>query len=172
MLGKKLLAVFVVSAIAASTTIAQEKIDNDIEWKIRREATEHSQILNTLHMLTDVLRAAPDRVAERRRPREWVVQRTTEWGLKNAHLEPWEFGHPGWLNERTVRIHHDPVKDSLVVEALAWTPGTNGTVTAPVIQLESPARVTKEQLTAFFDGEPRESERQDRHGRRAHQGGR
>ena len=57
---------------------------------------------------------------------DWVVKRTTEWGLKNAHLEPWEFGRPGWLNERTSAFLIAPVKDSLVVEALAWTPGTNG----------------------------------------------
>ena len=33
---------------------AQEKIDRDIQWKIRREATDNSQILRTLHFLTDV----------------------------------------------------------------------------------------------------------------------
>src|SRR5688572_29018529 len=151
MLGKKLLVVFAVSAIAASTTIAQEKIDHDIVWKIRREAMEHSQILDTLHVLTDVhgprLTGSPNAKAAG----EWVVKRATEWGLKNAHLEPWDFGHPGWLNERTSAFIITPVKDSLVVEALAWTPGTNGAVTASVIQIDPPTRVTKEQLTAYFD---------------------
>jgi carboxypeptidase Q len=151
MLGKKLLAIFAVSAIAASTTIAQEKIDNDMVWKIRREAMEHSQILNTLHVLTDVhgprLTGSPNAKAAG----EWVVKRTTEWGLKNAHLEPWDFGHPGWLNERTSAFITSPVKDSLVVESLAWTPGTSGAVTASVIQVDPPTRVTKEQLTAYFD---------------------
>ena len=80
-----------------------------------------------------------------------MVKRTTEWGLKNAHLEPWEFGHPGWVNERTSAFLIAPVKDSLVVEALAWTPGTNGAVTGSVVQIEPPASATQDQLTAFFD---------------------
>jgi len=39
---------------ATSLPVAQEKVDADIQWKIRRQATEHSQIMRTLHFLTDV----------------------------------------------------------------------------------------------------------------------
>ncbi len=140
--------------VASTVPIAQgpqEKIDRDVFFKIRSEAAERSQILNTLHMLTDVygprLTGSPNLKAAS----DWVVQRTTEWGLKNAHLEPWDFGHPGWLNERTSAFLLSPVKDSLVVETLAWTPGTNGAVTAFAVQIEMPSRVTQEELTAFFD---------------------
>ena len=96
---------------------------------IRGEAAERSQILQTLHMLTDVygprLTGSPNLKAAS----DWVVKRTTEWGLKNAHLEPWDFGRPGWANERTSAFLIAPIKDSLVVETLAWTPGTKGAVT-------------------------------------------
>jgi hypothetical protein len=147
----KLLVGIAVGALAITAVVAQEKIDSDMVWKIRREATERSQIMNTLHVLTDVygprLTGSPNAKAAG----EWVVKRTTEWGLKNAHLEPWDFGHPGWLNERTSAFIVAPVRDSLVVETLAWTPGTNGVVTASVTQIDAPSRVTKEQLTAFFD---------------------
>ncbi len=58
-----------------SRRAAQEKIDRDIHWKIRREATEHSQILSTLHMLTDVygprLTGSPNLKAAQ----DWVVSR-------------------------------------------------------------------------------------------------
>src|SRR5688572_7458878 len=106
----------------------QETIDREMYWKIRSEAAERPQILNTLHMLTDVygprLTGSPNLKAAS----DWVVKRTTEWGLKNAHLEPWEFGRPGWLNDRTSAFLIAPIKDTLVVETLAWTPGTNGAV--------------------------------------------
>lgn len=46
-----------------------------------------------------------------------------------------------------------PVKDSLVCEVLAWTPGTRGTVRARAYQLVLPERPTQEQLTAAFDKE-------------------
>jgi hypothetical protein len=139
-------------ALFAGTPIAQEG-DADIQWKIRREATEHSQLMRTLQVLTDVygprLTGSPNLKAAS----EWVVKETTAWGLKNAHLEPWNFGHPGWLNERLSVHVVSPVKDALVVEALAWTPGTNGPVTAQTVAIQLPLRPTQPELTAFFDAE-------------------
>jgi len=133
---------FAIAALSISTPTAQEKIDRDIQWKIRREATDNSQILRTLHFLTDVygprLTGSPNLKAAQ----DWVVKETTTWGLKNAHLEPWSFGHPGWVNEQLSVHVTSPVKDSLVTEALAWTPGTNGPVTAQTVQLIVPAQPT------------------------------
>ena len=88
---------------ASATPIARRRqIDRDIQWKIRREAIDNSQLMRTLQVLTDVygprLTGSPNLKAAS----EWVVKETTAWGLKNAHLEPWDFGHPGWLNERHV----------------------------------------------------------------------
>ena len=148
-----LIAVAAVTTVFAATSapVAQEKVDSDIQWKIRREAMEHSQILRTLHFLTDVhgprLTGSPNLKAAQ----EWVVQETTKWGLRNAHLEPWNFGHPGWVNEKLSVHVVSPIKDSLVAEALAWTPGTNGTVTAETVQITVPAQPTKETLAKFFD---------------------
>src|SRR5688500_15374545 len=146
------LVVTVTSVIAAtSAPFAQEKVDADIQWKIRREATQNSQILRTLHFLTDVhgprLTGSPNLKAAQ----EWVIRETTRWGLRNAHLEPWNFGHPGSVNEKLSVHVISPIKDSLITEALAWTPGTNGTVTAQVAKLVVPSQPTKAVLTKFFD---------------------
>jgi len=139
------------AATVTQTQTPQETINRDVLWKIRSEAAERSQILNTLHMLTDVygprLTGSPNLKAAS----DWVVKRTTGWGLKNAHLEPWDFGRPGWVNERTSAFLIAPTKDTLVVEALSWTPGTNGAVTGSAVQIQPPSRVTKEQLAAYFD---------------------
>jgi hypothetical protein len=144
-----LLAIVMVTLTA--TPFAQEKIDKDIQWKIRREATDNSQIMRTMHFLTDVygprLTGSPNLKAAQ----DWIVKETTRWGLKNAHLEPWSFGHPGWVNERLSVHAISPFKDALVVEALAWTPGTSGAVTAPVVQIVTPSSPTKEVLSKFFD---------------------
>jgi carboxypeptidase Q len=145
------LLVLAVSLLAAAAPYAEEKIDSDITWKIRREASEHSQIMPTLHMLTDVFGPRLTGSPNLRQAQDWVVQTAGEWGLKNAHLEAWEFGHPGWLNERIAVHVVSPVKDSLVVEALAWTPGTKGTLSAQTIQIRPPVRPTKEQLATFFE---------------------
>ena len=139
------------AALSISTLSAQEKIDRDINWKIRREATDNSQILRTLHFLTDVYGPRLTGSPNLKGAQEWVVKETTAWGLKNAHLEPWSFGHPGWANERLSVHVISPVKDALVTEALAWTPGTNGPVTAEAVQLVVPPQPTKDVLNKFFD---------------------
>jgi hypothetical protein len=73
------------------------------------------------------------------------------WGFENGHLEPWEFGHPGWETEHVTAHVIAPVKDQLAVEVLAWSPGTKGTVTASAFQLAPPDRPTLTELTAYLD---------------------
>lgn len=141
-----MLAVLVVQAPAA-----QQATEGDAVWKIRREATEHSQVMHTLHMLTDRFGPRLTGSPNLRAAQDWVVQQAGEWGLKNAHLEPWDFGHPGWVNERLAVHVIAPVKDALVVEALAWTPGTDGPVHADAMMLTPPERPTKAQLMAYLD---------------------
>src|SRR5688500_18879646 len=73
------------------------------------------------------------------------------WGMKNGRLEPWDFGRPGWTNERLTAHIVAPVRDALVVEALAWTPSTKGTVRGPAVAVVMPPRVTRDELNAFLE---------------------
>jgi carboxypeptidase Q len=131
--------------------LAQEVIDRDANWKIRREANEHSQVMRTAHVLTDRygprLTGSPNYEAAAK----WAVAQLTEWGLKNAHLEPWDFGHPGWLNERASGLMTAPVARNLHFEVLAWTPSTNGAAAGLAVQLVPPQQPTKEELIAWLD---------------------
>jgi carboxypeptidase Q len=140
----------VVATLLLVPVAAEETVDREVGWRIRREAIERSHIMRTLHVLTDLhgprLTGSPNHEAAAR----WVVQQLTEWGLKDARLEPWDFGRPGWLNERFSAHVVSPVKDSLVGEVLAWTPSTDGTVTAPAIQLVPPDRPTHADLAAWL----------------------
>jgi len=63
-----------------------------------------------------------------------AIKQMQQWGLANAHLEPWDFGHVGWLNERLTAHLISPVKDPLVCEVLSWTPSTRGPVRASAYQ--------------------------------------
>jgi len=130
---------------------AEERIDSEANQKFRTLEKEQSQVMQTLHILTDRygprLTGSPNHEAAAR----WAMQQMTDWGLKNAHLEPWDFGHPGWLNERAAGHIVSPVKDNLVLEVLAWTPSTKGVQQAPVVLITPPATPTKEELAAFLD---------------------
>jgi hypothetical protein len=54
------------------------------------------------------------------------------------------------VNERLSVHAIAPFKDALVAEALAWTPGTNGAVTAQVVPITIPSSPTKTVLEQFF----------------------
>jgi hypothetical protein len=133
-----LLAVAVVIGAPALTITAEEQIDWEVNARIRKEARERSQLMNTLHHLTDVygprLTGSPNYKAAA----EWALKQLAAWGLENGYLEPWDFGRPGWANERFAGHILSPVRDSLVGEVLAWTPSTKGTVTAHAIRIEPP----------------------------------
>ena len=133
-----------------SIPVLSQNGDGDLLSRIRKEATERSQIMKTMHMLTDVYGPRLTGSPNHKNAAAWAVKQMTSWGLANAHLEPWDFNHPGWLNERLTAHLISPVKDPLVCEVLAWTPSTKGTVQARAYQLVLPERVTQEQLTIFL----------------------
>ena len=134
-----------------SLPVAAQNGGGDMLSRIRTEAMERSQIMKTMHMFTDVygprLTGSPNHKAAA----EWAVKQMTAWGLENAHLEPWDFKHPGWLNERLTAHLISPVKDPLVCEVLAWTPSTKGTVQAQAYHLVLPERPSQEQFTIFLN---------------------
>ena len=143
-------------AIAAAPAVTSEKIDPEINAKIRAEAENNSQIMKTMHFLTDVhgprLTGSPNHKAAA----EWTVKQMTEWGFTNGTLEPWAFVNtdgtprPGWLNERFSAHIVSPVKDSLVGEVLAWTPSTKGVVTTEAVHVLPPTRPTQAELDAWI----------------------
>jgi hypothetical protein len=131
---RKLLAVLPLACLLS----AQVTVDEATYSRIKSEEMEHSQIMHTLHVLTDRygprLTGSPNFEAAA----NWVVKQLTEWGFKNAHLEPWDFGHPGWLNERASGYLISPVRENLKFEVLSWTPSTKGTVSGQTVEIELP----------------------------------
>ena len=132
---------------------AQSRMDADINAKIRQEENSHSQIMKTLHMLADVYGPRVTGSPSLKAAGEWAIKEMQSWGFSNGHLEPWDFGHPGWVNERFSAHITSPVKDQLTCEVLAWTPGTGGPVTAQAYQLQMPERPTPAQLISFLESE-------------------
>src|SRR5215467_11871135 len=90
------------SAILVSFGVvrADERINADVNARIRQEARDRSQIMHTLHMLTDVHGPRLTGSPNLRAAGEWAIKQMASWGFQNGHLEPWDYGHPGWTNER------------------------------------------------------------------------
>ena len=130
MLNRRALAIGLIVTLLCLPLIAQSQSDKDLVERIRQEERDNSQLMHTEHMLTDVygprLTGSPNHKAAA----EWALKQMTAWGLSNAHLEPWDFGHVGWLNERSTGHTISPVKDVLTCEVLSCTHGTRGPVKA------------------------------------------
>jgi hypothetical protein len=128
-------------ALLASLSIllfAQEKVDEATDARMRSEELEHSKIMHTLHMLTDRYGPRVTGTPNHEMAAKWAVAEMTSWGMKNGHLEPWDFGHPGWLNESATASIVAPVHENLKFEVLAWTPSTPGKVSASTVEIVPP----------------------------------
>jgi carboxypeptidase Q len=136
------------AALLLAPAAAQEKPNADINAKIRQEENSRSQIMRTLHFLTDVYGPRLTGSPSLKAAGEWAVKTMESWGFTNGHLEPWDFGHPGWVNEHFSAHIVSPVKDQLTAEVIAWTPSTNGTIVAQASQIVLPERPTSAELAS------------------------
>lgn len=137
-----------------------ERLDQEMNIKIRDEGMYRSQIMRTMHFLTDVysprLTGSPNiKAAE-----EWAIQQMQKWSFENGHLEPWDFVHPGWLNERLSAYVVSPIKETLSCVVLGWTPSTKGVVIGQAFMLGLPEKPTAEELAKFL-----EANRENVHGK-------
>src|SRR5687768_2585799 len=149
MLRRRAVALSLILCLLSLTSLAQAPASaEDIRARIRKEGMENSQIMKTMHMLSDVYGPRLTGSPNHKRAAEWTIKQMQAWGL-TGHLEAWDFKHPGWLNERLSAHIISPVKDSLVCEVLAWTPGTRGPIKANVTQIVLPEKPTQEQFNAF-----------------------
>lgn len=133
------------------TAIAQDRSVAEINAAIRKEGMEHSHIMNTLHYLADLygprLTGSPNHV----NAAKWATREMQSWGFDYTGLEAWDFGHPGWVNERAVGLMQKPVQDTLTFEVLAWTPSTKGVVISDAVNIVLPTRPTQQELTTYLD---------------------
>jgi carboxypeptidase Q len=112
---------------------------------IRAEETNNSKIMWVIHEIADVYGPRVTGTPNLKAAYDWAVKTMTSWGLANAHLEPWTFQPPsaatpvpGWENMELVAETVTPFHGQLMVKPLAWTPSTNGEVTAKVVLLDPP----------------------------------
>jgi hypothetical protein len=151
LLIKKLTTLILLIALANLSLFAQiEKIEAVINTKIRAEANKNSNIMRTIHYLTDIYSPRMTGTPNLKAAQIWVKSELEKIGLENARFENWDFGFPGWQNEKLSARAVAPFKDSLVAEAMAWTPSTKGIITAETFNLIAPNNPTIEELNAYF----------------------
>jgi carboxypeptidase Q len=135
-MSRKLLpALALLTLLAPPPSRAAEPVDLGMVTRIRAEEFEHSQVMDTLYHLTDVLGPRLTASPQAKAASEWTRQKLADWGLANAHLESYPFGR-GWSWSRASVRMVAPREVPLAALPKAWTPGTSGPIRGPVIKVK------------------------------------
>ncbi len=117
--------------------------------QIKDEGFNDSKVMEIMTYLTDVYGPRLTNSPDIKEAANWTTGKMKEWQLANVHLEPWgPFGR-GWSNERFSAQVISPRPFPLIAYSKAWTPGTNGPVTAAAVL----APILKEEDIAKYRGQ-------------------
>jgi len=133
---------FVLLAPASAQTVAERIYD---------EGMNRSNVMHYAHYLTDVFGARLTGSPSLQRSGQWTLSTMRELGLVNAEAVAWDWGRPGWENERLTAHMTAPTRANLVGVALAWTPSTPGVVRGEVMHVMLPMNPTRADFAAFAD---------------------
>src|SRR5262245_14118935 len=116
------------------TTTAQTSEPLDVKAIDRILAAEKtSQVMDIAGVLTNTYGPRLTNSANAKAAGEYARKKLVEWQLANVRLEAFNFGN-GWTNERfTMKLVSDPGV-SFLAYSKPWTVGTNGPVTAEVVE--------------------------------------
>jgi carboxypeptidase Q len=100
--------------------------------KIVDQSLAHSQVMQTAAYLTDRIGGRMTNSPAMREAERYTQARFKEFGLSNVHSEGFDFGRGWWIENATVRMVA-PRPLNLRSIPIAWTPPTNGVLSASVI---------------------------------------
>src|SRR5262245_6774336 len=120
------------SLVVAALSSAQQQSGGDMIARIRTEGQQRSSALGLFRTLTDEIGGRLTGSPAHMQAARWAVDRFTEWGLTNPHLEPYEFGRGWQLDQVSVELT-EPRYLRLIAYPDAWTPSTAGVVSGRVV---------------------------------------
>jgi len=132
--------IFLAAALLLTTLApapaSDERLDLGALAKIRDEALNRSQLMETVSYLTDVIGPRLTGSPALLRGEEYARDQLRIAGLSNAHLEPWgPFGR-GWTLDRFSAAMTAPDFAPLIAYPKAWSPGTQGVARAEAVLLD------------------------------------
>lgn len=113
-------------------TLLADSVDYAVLNRIVDEGLNRSQLPYTASYLTDRIGARLTNSPQMREAEQWTQEQYRRWGLRHVRAEAFPFGR-GWFTERIDVRMLKPRELALRAIAMAWTPGTQGTLRAPII---------------------------------------
>ena len=129
------IATLLISLAALPAAQSAERLDYATIAQIREEGLSRSQVMDHIGWLADVYGPRLTGGPGIQQASEWTLKKFGEWGLTNPHRETFQFGR-GWSLVRFHATMLEPQVQPLIGFPGAWTPSTNGTVTADVVRVQ------------------------------------
>ena len=123
---------FLLSVLGVSAAYGAAPVDTVTLNKIADEGFNHAEVVETAAYLADRIGGRMTNSPAMRTAEGWTQGKLKEWGLRNVHAEGFPFGRGWWIESAHVRMVA-PRPLELRSIPIAWTPATNGALTAPVI---------------------------------------
>ncbi len=121
---------------AAAAAAASPALGGEVERvqinRIIDQGLNHSQVMETAAYLTDRIGGRLTNSPQMRQAESWTQSQFRDWGLTNVHAEGFEFGR-GWSIVNASARMTNPRPLELTAIPVAWTPPTQGTITAPIV---------------------------------------
>jgi len=133
---KIILRIVLVVVFCGSSVHAGDKGDLQTLSRIKEEAIERTEVMQTLSHLSDVIGPRLTNSPGYQQSAEWAKLKLGEWGLEGPRLEPWgEFGR-GWQVIKHSLEMTSPRYMKLTAYPKAWTKGTSGIISGKPVLVE------------------------------------
>jgi carboxypeptidase Q len=119
--------------------------------RILAEIQNNSEAMTNLEYLSDSIGARLTGTAGLKRANDWTRQKFAEYGLTNAHLEPWTVAKPWTRGTASARITA-PSEHPLSIASAAWSPGTPGAVHGLVVYFDAKEKKDFEKFRGKLKG--------------------
>jgi carboxypeptidase Q len=129
--------VAILFALQSFIGFAQDAATLEIDKKIIENAKDHSEVMQNLEYLTDMIGPRLTGSDRLKRAEEWSRRRFADYGCVNAHSESWTFGL-GWSRGTATGRILEPNGIPLTIASFGWAPGTQGTVTGELVYVNAP----------------------------------
>src|SRR3984893_15478980 len=119
--------------------------------QILREIREHSEAMENLEHLSDAIGPRLTGSPQLKQANDWTAEMFRKYGLTNVHLEPWTIAH-SWTRGTAQAHIVKPAEHPLTIAAAGWSPGTGGTLRAPVVYFDAKKKTEFEKFRGKLKG--------------------
>src|ERR1700730_9969976 len=119
--------------------------------QILREIREHSEAMENLEHLSDAIGPRLTGSPQLKQANDWTAEMFRKYGLTSVHLEPLTIAH-SWTRGTAHAHIVKPAEHPLTIAAAGWSPGTGGTLHAPVVYFDAKKKTEFEKFRGKLKG--------------------